>query len=65
MTSLGCLYLTVNPMYNDGIFRYDAIKALPNIEETKHFLHVRADNDLIIKASGLESKAVIRLKEKT
>ena len=63
MTSLGCLYLTVNPMYNDGEFRYEEIAKLNHVEETEHFLHVRSDDELVIKASGLESRAVIRLKE--
>ena len=59
MTSLGCLYLTINPLFNDGIFDYEKIKSLPRIEETKHFLHVRAEKNLIIKANGLTGKAVI------
>lgn len=59
MTSLGCLYLTINPMNGDGIFSYERIKALPLVEETKHFIHVRADKDLNIKANGLVGEAVI------
>lgn len=63
MTSLGCLYLTINPMYNDGLFNYEAIKKLPKVEETEHFLHVRTANPLTIKANGLSGKAVIRTTE--
>lgn len=59
MTSLGCLYLTINPTYSDGIFSYEKIAKLDKIEETKHFLHVRAEKNLIIKANGLTGKAVI------
>jgi len=31
------------------------------VEETKHFIHVRSDNDLLIKADGLSGKAVVAL----
>ncbi len=60
MTSLGCIYLTINPMYNDGVFRYEEIAALPHVTETEHFLCVRTEKPLIIKASGLDGEAVIR-----
>ena len=59
MTSLGCIYLTINPTFNDGIFSYEKIRKLNIVEETKHFLHVRADKNLIIKANGLSGKAII------
>ena len=60
MTSLGCLYLTINPLYGDGVFNYEKIQALPVIEKTKHFIRVRSPRSLIIKANGLKGKAVIR-----
>ena len=60
MTSLGCIYLTINPMYNDGIFRYEDIEKLPHTFETEHFLCVRSEKPLIIKANGLDSEAVIK-----
>jgi len=63
VTSLGCVYLTVNPVYNQGKVDYEGIKALPLVEETKHFLHVRAEKNLEIRANGLEKQAVIRLKK--
>ena len=63
MTSLGCLYLTINPMYNDGIADYDAIRRLPLVRETEHFIHVKADKPLLIKANGLRHMAVIALRE--
>lgn len=59
MTSLGCLYLTVNPAFNDGTFCYDKLKNLEIVEETKHFIHVRAKDNLIIKANGKTGKAII------
>ena len=61
MTSLGCIYLTINPLFDDGIFRYEEIAKLPVIRETEHFLAVKAPEALVIKANGLEGKAVIRL----
>lgn len=63
MTSLGCLYLTINPMYNDGKADYDAIRQLPLVRETRHFIHVRAEKPLIIKANGLRHMAVIAERE--
>ena len=63
MTSLGCLYLTINPMYGDGRFDYESITKLRHIAETKHFLHVRSKRPLVIKANGLKKKAVIREQE--
>lgn len=63
MTSLGCLYLTINPMYGDGRFDYESITKLEHIAETKHFIHVRSKRPLVIKANGLKKKAVIREQE--
>ena len=60
MTSLGCIYLTINPLYNDGIFNYERISSLPIIEETEHFIRVKANKPLIIKANGLLGEAIIK-----
>ena len=60
MTSLGCIYLTINPVYGDGIFRYEKIASMEIVRETEHFIHVRSEKPLIIKASGLDGRAVIR-----
>ncbi|MCR5731712.1 MAG: DUF5752 family protein [Sphaerochaetaceae bacterium] len=66
VTSLGCVYLTVNPVYNNGKVDYDKLKALPLVEETKHFLHVRNESALDIRVNGLDKKAIIGIKkEKT
>ena len=59
VTSLGCLYLSNNPLIGDGRLDYESIMSLPKVEETKHFVHVRADNDLIVKADGLSGKAIV------
>lgn len=60
MTSLGCIYLTINPLFNDGIFNYERISSLPIIEKTKHFIRVRAHSPFSIKANGLTGQAVIK-----
>ena len=59
VTSLGCLYLTNNPIDGEGKVDYEGIKRLAVVEETKHFIHVRSEKDLLIKADGSEGKAVI------
>lgn len=65
VTALGCIYLTINPLYGSGMMRYNDISSLPLVEETKHFIHVRAAEDLCIKANGREKKAIISIhKEK-
>ena len=61
MTSLGCIYLTVNPVYGEGKLDFDALSRLPLVNESPHFLHYRADEDLDIRANGLEKEAVITL----
>lgn len=59
MTSLGAIYLTVNPLQRDGKIDFKAIGNLDIIEESEHFLHVRSEKDLIIKVDGRKSKAVV------
>lgn len=59
VTSLGCIYLTNNPLSGDGKVDYDRIGRLPLVEETEHFLHVRSERDLKIKADGLGGRAVV------
>ena len=59
VTSLGCLYLTNNPIDGDGKYDYERIRKMEVVEETDHFLHVRAKEDLLIKADGLGGKAIV------
>ena len=59
VTSLGCLYLTNNPIDGEGRVDYEGIKKLHLVEETKHFIHVRSEKELLIKADGSEGKAVV------
>ncbi len=63
MTSLGCLYLTVNPLQNKGRIDYDKIYALKGIKETKHFIRIRRDKPFLVKADGAETRAIISLGE--
>ena len=60
MTSLGAIYLTVNPMRGDGKIDFDSIMSLDVIEESAHFVHVRSKKDLIIKVDGRGSRAVVK-----
>ena len=61
VTSLGCLYLTVNPLQNKGVIDYDRIYSLPVILETEHFVRLRNEKPLVIKADGREKRAVVEL----
>ncbi len=60
MTSLGCIYLTINPMFGDGTMDYEKIASLPHTIETDHFLCVKSDKPLVIKANGLDGEAIIK-----
>ena len=59
VTSLGCIYISNNPTTGDGKTDFDSMLKMPLVRETKHFIHVKAPEDLIIKADGLNGKAVI------
>lgn len=59
VTSLGCLYLTNNPLAGDGKVDFDRILSMELVRETKHFVHVHSEEALNIKADGLSGKAVV------
>ncbi len=61
MTSLGCLYLTVNPLLGKGTIDYSRIYSLPVVMETEHFVRVSVSAPLTVKADGAAGKAVILL----
>lgn len=63
MTSLGAIYLTINPLHGDGKLDYDSIRRLDLIEETDHFIHVKAPEGFTVKVDGRRSRAVIKVKE--
>lgn len=60
MTSRGCLYLTVNPAIKNDIFSYEKISQMTIVDRTEHFIHVKTDKDLMIKANGLKHEAIIK-----
>ena len=59
VTSLGCLYMTVNPLLRSGRIEYDRIYSLPVLKETEHFLRLQAPAAFTIKADGREGRAVV------
>jgi ActR/RegA family two-component response regulator len=61
MTSLGCIYYTINPTYRSGSLDLDQVKDLPVITETDHFLHVRSESEFTVKANGFRGEGVILL----
>ncbi len=61
VTSLGCLYLSNNPLSGDGRLDFPSIMGLPVVSQSKHFVRVRAEKDLNIKADGMSGKAVVCL----
>ncbi len=61
LTSLGTVYMTVNPSYKDGICDFEELAALPVIEETPHFLHLRAPVALDIRVNGHAGEGVVRI----
>ena len=63
MTSLGCLYLTVNPVFGQGRLDFGRLEDLDLVAQSGHFSHYRAAEDLEIKANGLARQAVIRTRE--
>lgn len=61
LTSFGVGYLTLNPYLDNGE-KIDtaALDAMPVIEETTHFRHVRLPEDLYIFVDGRNNKGIIK-----
>ena len=59
VTSLGCLYLTVNPLLGKGKVDYERIYSLPVKAETEHFLRLSAPVSFLVKADGKSGRAVV------
>lgn len=59
VTSLGCLYLTVNPLHGNGRIEYEKIYALPLVKETEHFVRLSSPTPFLVKADGREGRAVV------
>ena len=61
LTSLGTIYMNINPIHGDGMFTYDKLEKLEIAGETKHFLHLYTRKDLTIKVSARTSEAIISI----
>ncbi|WP_050805808.1 PEP/pyruvate-binding domain-containing protein [Sphaerochaeta pleomorpha] len=61
MTSLGCIYMTVNPSYKAGKLDFEKLKDYPVFEQTNHFLHIRTEKPLTIKVNGFKGEGVLCL----
>ena len=59
ITSLGTIYLTVNPSYNDGSCDFSQFDRLPIIKESAHFRHVRAARPFTVKADGRKKIGIV------
>ncbi|MGE4583023.1 MAG: PEP/pyruvate-binding domain-containing protein [Sphaerochaeta sp.] len=62
MTSLGCLYLTINPSYRSGKLDLKRLQDLQIYDETEHFIHAHAEKPLTIKVNGFKQEGVIVIK---
>ncbi len=61
MTSLGCIYMTVNPIYKTGRLDLTRFSDLPLVAESKHFIHARSEKPLTIKVNGFKGEGVLCL----
>lgn len=59
MTSLGCMYLTINPMYRSGRLDREKLAALDVYDETEHFILAHSEKPLTIKVNGFKGEGVV------
>jgi len=59
MTSLGCIYMTVNPAYKAGKLDFSKFAGCPVVEESEHFMHIRNAKPLTIKVNGFKGEGVL------
>lgn len=59
MTSLGCMYLTINPDHRSGRLDLEKLKQLDVYDETEHFIHARTQKPLLIKVNGFKGEGVV------
>ncbi len=59
MTSLGCIYYTINPAYRSGRLDLAQLKGAEVVAETDHFIHVRSQEEFLVKANGFRGEGVI------
>ena len=61
LTSFNAGYIDLDPYRGDNcVFNYDALEAMPVVEETEFVRHVRAERDMDICIDGLGHKALIK-----
>ncbi len=61
LTSFNAGYIDLDPYRGDNcVFDYDALEAMPVVEETEFVRHVRAERDTDICIDGLGHKALIK-----
>jgi hypothetical protein len=61
MTSLGCIYMTVNPIYKSGRLDLTRFSELPIFDESAHFIHARSEKPITIKVNGFKGEGVLCL----
>jgi hypothetical protein len=61
MTSLGCMYLTINPDRRSGRLDLEKLRQLEIYDETEHFVHARSSGNLTIKVNGFKGEGVVLL----
>ncbi len=59
ITSLGTIYLTVNPPVKDGRIDFNFLDSLPLVEESEHFRHVVSEEPLLVKADGINKIGIV------
>ncbi|MCK5156357.1 MAG: phosphoenolpyruvate synthase, partial [Spirochaetales bacterium] len=59
LTSLRNSYMTVNPVYNDGLFRIEILDALDAVYEDDFLRHVHMEKPLQVVVDGKTGKGVI------
>ena len=64
LTSFNVGYFTINPAFNDGIYRVDYLDALEAVYEDEHLRHVRFDKSLEVKIDGSKKTGVVFKPEK-
>lgn len=61
MTSMGCIYMTVNPTFQAGKLDFDTFSTLPVFTESQHFIHARSEKPFTIKVNGFKGEGVLYL----
>ncbi len=59
ITSLGTMYFSVSPSYNDGLLDFERLKGMETVNRSRHFIHVRNEQPFTVKADGRNRLGVI------